>query len=231
VAGVTGPDGPSHHGMWNLALLGVVPGIRIAAPRDADTLVEGFEEALAVQGPTALRFPKASLGDPVPALRRSGRIDLLHEPPVGADDDVLVVSVGVMAAPAVAAAERLADEGIGCTVVDPRWVLPVDDDLLEMAARHRCVVTVEDGVREGGIGSRIALALGSRGVDVPVRCLGLPSDYLGHGSRAALLEELGLDDRGIADSCRAAHQAVSPDARAFRLVQGASARSVSGSTG
>jgi 1-deoxy-D-xylulose-5-phosphate synthase len=238
-AGVTGPDGPSHHGMWDLALLGVVPGIRIAAPRDADTLVEGFEEALDVPGPTALRFPKASLGKPVPAVRRTGSIDILHEPHDDAGDDLLVVAVGVMAGPAVAAAERLAAEGIGCTVVDPRWVLPVDDDLLEMAAAHRCVVTVEDGVRDGGVGSRIALALGSRGVDVPVRCLGLPSDYLAHGNRADLLDELGLDVSGIAASCRAAHQAVAPDARAFRLVQGASkvtsqgasVRSVSGSTG
>ena len=230
-AGVTGPDGPSHHGMWDLALLGVVPGIRIAAPRDARTLVEGFEEALDVQGPTALRFPKAALGEPVPAVRRAGRVDVLHEASDETERDVLVVAVGVMASAAVAAAELLADEGIACTVVDPRWVLPVDDELLRLAAAHRCVVTVEDGVRDGGIGSRIAVTMGSRGLDVPVRCLGLPSDYLDHGSRAELLEELGLGVRGIADSCHAAFRAVSPDERALRLVRGASARSVSGSTG
>ena len=227
-AGVTGPDGPSHHGMWDLALLGVVPGIRVAAPRDAQTLVEGFGEALDVSGPTVLRFPKAALGAPLPALRRQDGLDVLHET---TEQHVLIVAVGVMAAPAVAAAERLAEEGISCTVVDPRWVLPVSEPLLELAAAHRTVVTVEDGVRDGGVGSRLATELGSRGVDVPVRCLGLPTEYLAHGTRAALLEQLGLGVAGVAEAVRSAHRAVTPDGRTFRLVPGAQEDSASRGTG
>jgi 1-deoxy-D-xylulose-5-phosphate synthase len=231
-AGVTGPDGPSHHGMWDLALLGVVPGIRVAAPRDAQTLVEGFGEALDVSGPTVLRFPKAALGEPVPALRRSDGLDVLHE---SGDQQVLIVAVGVMATPAVAAAERLAEEGIACTVVDPRWVLPVSEPLLDLAAAHHTVLTVEDGVRDGGVGSRLATELGSRGVDVPVRCLGLPTEYLTHGNRAALLEQLGLGVEGIAAAARSAHRAMSPDGRTdgrtFRLVSNRSDESPSRSTG
>ena len=227
-AGVTGPDGPSHHGMWDLALLGVVPGIRVAAPRDAQTLVEGFGEALDVSGPTVLRFPKAALGEPVPAVRRIESLDVLHE---SGDQQVLIMAVGVMAAPAVAAAERLAEEGIACTVVDPRWVLPVSEPLLELAAAHRTVLTVEDGVRDGGVGSRLATELGSRGVGVPVRCLGLPTEYLTHGSRAALLEQLGLGVEGIAAAARSAHRAVSPDGRTFRLVSNSRDESASRSTG
>ncbi len=234
-AGVTGPDGPSHHGMWDMALLGIVPGIRIAAPRDADTLVEGFAEALDVQGPTALRFPKASLGAPLPALRRHDGLDILHEGPDEGGKHLLLVAVGVMAAPAVAAAERLAEEGIDCTVVDPRWVLPISDSLLELARSHRAVVTVEDGVRDGGVGSRLSTALGDLGVDLPVRCLGLPSSYLAHGNRADLLEELGLGVDGIAESSRDVHRTISPDGRGLRVVRGGSrvdtARSASGSTG
>ena len=230
-AGVTGPDGPSHHGIWDLALLSVVPGIRIAAPRDADSLVEELRDAVDVPGPTALRFPKAALAEPLRAVRRTDGVDILCEGPEDGDKHLLLVAVGVMAAPAVAAARRLAEQGIACTVVDPRWVVPVGEPLIELAAAHRAVVTVEDGVRDGGVGSRLATELGGRGIDVPVRCLGLPSEYLPHGKRAELLGQLGLDAQGITESCLAVHRAVSPDERAFRLVKGAPAGTASRSTG
>jgi 1-deoxy-D-xylulose-5-phosphate synthase len=199
-AGVTGPDGPSHHGMWDLALLGMVPGIRIAAPRDPLTLVEELGEAVAVEGPTVLRFPKARLSGAVPALRRIGQTDVLRE----GTGEVLLVAVGVLAGAVLDAADLLADEGIEATVVDPRWVVPVDDAVVEVAAEHRLVVTVEDGLRVGGVGSQLAARLSADGVDVPLRSLGLPSRYLPHGNRADILAEHGLDAAGVAAAVRTA---------------------------
>jgi 1-deoxy-D-xylulose-5-phosphate synthase len=198
-AGVTGPDGASHHGLWDLALLGLVPGMRVAAPRDATTLVDELTEAVDVAGPTALRFPKARVEDPLPAIRRSGDVDVLRDEPA---DDVLLVSVGAMARAVTDAAEMLAGERIACTVVDPRWVLPVSDALVDLAADHRLVVTVEDGVRVGGVGSHLAAALRERGVEVPLRCLGLPTRFLPHGGRTELLAAHGLDAAGVAAAVR-----------------------------
>ncbi|HET7385453.1 MAG TPA: 1-deoxy-D-xylulose-5-phosphate synthase [Nocardioidaceae bacterium] len=197
-AGVTGPDGPSHHGMWDLALLGIVPGIRVAAPRDAGTLAEELGEAVDVAGPTALRFPKAKLGAPVPAVRRSAGLDVLREADPTDAGDVLLVSVGALAPDVLGAADMLAAEGVDCTVVDPRWVLPIGDALVDLAAAHRLVVTVEDGIRDSGVGSRLARRVSDAGAETPVVCLGLDTTYLAHGTRADLLREQGLDASGIA---------------------------------
>jgi 1-deoxy-D-xylulose-5-phosphate synthase len=195
-AGVTGPDGPSHHGMWDLAALGVVPGLRLAAPRDAGTLREELREAVEVtDGPTVLRFPKASLGDDIPALHRIGGVDLLRRPE---RPDILLVSVGVLAGAALAAADELAALGHRVTVVDPRWVRPAPPVLAELAAEHRLVVTVEDGVREGGAGAAVAALLADTGVEVPVTVLGLPREFLPHAGRGSLLGRYGLDATGIA---------------------------------
>ncbi|MGH3447285.1 MAG: 1-deoxy-D-xylulose-5-phosphate synthase [Nocardioidaceae bacterium] len=215
-AGITGPDGPSHHGMWDLAMLGIVPGMRVAAPRDADTLSEELGEAVSTNsGPTALRFPKAPLGDPVTAVERLGGVDLLRAPD---RPDVLLVSVGVLAASALEAAAELEAEGVHCTVVDPRWVLPVPTALSHLAASHRLVVTVEDGVRYGGVGSRLAAQLAESDVDVPVRCFGLPSEYIPHGGRAELLAKYGLDAAGITESVRAASSSLARSRRRLQLV-------------
>ncbi|RKF26379.1 1-deoxy-D-xylulose-5-phosphate synthase [Micromonospora globbae] len=194
-AGITGPDGPSHHGMWDLALLGAVPGLRVAAPRDEATLREELREAVADQdGPTVLRFPKARVGDEIPALYRTGGIDVLR---TAAAAPVLLVAVGAMAAPALHAADLLAEAGVECTVVDPRWVRPVNPALTAFAADHALVVTVEDGIRDGGVGSAVALALADAAVGAPVRALGLPTAFIPHGERAGLLAEHGLDPPGI----------------------------------
>ncbi len=196
-AGVTGPDGPSHHGMWDLTLGAMVPGLRLAAPRDAATLAEEFAEALQVDdGPTVLRYPKGPAPTAIPALRRVGPIDVLAEPPVDADRDVLLVAVGGFAGIGIEVADRLADQGIGVTVVDPRWVLPVPAELGELAARHRLVVTVEDGGRSGGVGAAVSDAL--RPASVPVRVFALPQEFLPAGSRTELLVELGLTTQAIA---------------------------------
>ena len=194
-AGVTGEDGPSHNGMWDLALLGMVPGLRIAAPRDGTRLREQLREAVDwADGPTVLRYPKTALGEDVPALRRVGGVDVLREPVHGGvtDADVLLVSVGAMAQDALEVADRVATEGFGATVADPRWVSPVDPGLLELAARHRLVVTLEDGNRVGGVGSRLSQALRDAGIDVPTRDIGIPPRFLDHGTVAEVRAEIGL---------------------------------------
>ncbi|MCT2583967.1 1-deoxy-D-xylulose-5-phosphate synthase [Actinophytocola sp. S1-96] len=198
-AGITGPDGASHHGMWDLSILGAVPGIRIAAPRDAGTLSEELSEAVAVSdGPTVLRFPKASVGADIPALERRGVVDVLRHPAADESADVLLVTVGAFAELGLAAAERLADQGIGVTVVDPRWVLPVPAELVALAAGHRLVVTVEDGGRHGGFGWALAAALRDADVDTPLRDLGVPQEFHGQGTRAEVLVRLGLTAQQVA---------------------------------
>jgi len=198
-AGITGSDGASHNGMWDLSVLGIVPGIRVAAPRDAATLREELREAVAVDdGPTALRFAKGAVIESVPALDRVGGVDVLRRPDPGDGDDVLLVGVGAFAALTVEAAERLADQGIGVTVVDPRWVVPVPAALIEMAAAHRLVVTVEDGGRHGGFGWSLAAALRDAEVDTVLRDLGVPQRFLDHGSRTEVLAEVGLTAQDVA---------------------------------
>ncbi|GAB3407343.1 1-deoxy-D-xylulose-5-phosphate synthase [Schumannella luteola] len=196
-AGVTGPDGPSHHGMWDLAVLQAIPGIRIAAPRDATRLREELAEAVAVDdGPTVLRFSKGSVGSEYDAVRRTDDgVDVLREAP---HRDVLLVAVGPMAKLAMTVAERLAAQGIGATVVDPRWVVPVPASVIELAAQHRLVVSIEDGIRVGGIGTRIRQDLRAAGVDTAVDELGLPDEFLDHASRDQILEQVGLTDQAIA---------------------------------
>ncbi|WP_175409847.1 1-deoxy-D-xylulose-5-phosphate synthase [Streptomyces sp. TRM64462] len=205
-AGVTGVDGPSHNGMWDLSVLQVVPGLRIAAPRDAAQLRAQLREAVDVaDAPTVLRFPKEAVGPPVPALGRAGGMDVLHEP--GDADgmpDVLLVAVGVMAPVCVRAARLLAERGIGCTVVDPRWVKPVDEALAPLAARHRLVAVVEDNVRAGGVGAATGQALRDAGVDVPLRTFGIPERFLGHAKRGEVLADIGLTPASVAAGVMAA---------------------------
>jgi 1-deoxy-D-xylulose-5-phosphate synthase len=195
-AGVTGDDGASHNGMWDMSILQVVPGLRLAAPRDATTLVDLLDEALAVDdAPTVVRFPKGVVGPDLPALDRVGGCDVLVR---SGDRDVLLVAVGSMAACGVDAARRLAAQGVGVTVVDPRWVKPVDPALVELARDHRLVVTVEDNGRVGGVGTAIAQELRDAGVIAPVRDFGLPQRFLDHAKRPAILAEVGLTGQDLA---------------------------------
>jgi 1-deoxy-D-xylulose-5-phosphate synthase len=195
-AGVTGTDGASHNGMWDMSILSVVPGLRLAAPRDGATLRQALREAVDVtDGPTVLRFPKGSLPTDVPALERRGPVDVLRR----ADrPEVLLVAVGSMVPICLAAAERAADHGIDVTVVDPRWVQPVPDELVALAAGHRLVVTVEDCGRAGGVGAALTRELQDRDLDVPVRTLGLPQEFLEHGSRGQVLADVGLTEQDVA---------------------------------
>jgi 1-deoxy-D-xylulose-5-phosphate synthase len=195
-AGVTGEDGASHHGMWDLSLFGIVPGMRVAAPRDAMRLAELFREAVAHEsGPTALRFPKAAVGADIAAVDHVGNMDILRR---DESSDVLVISVGALAPLCLDVAERVAAQGLGVTVVDPRWVLPVDDGLPALCSAHELVVVVEDGVVAGGIGAAVSLALRSRGIDVPVCAIALPQQFLMQGRRADVLAGAGLSAQEVA---------------------------------
>ena len=212
-AGVTGPDGASHHGMWDMSVLQVVPGLRLAAPRDAESLRAELREALDVDdAPTVLRLPKATVGDPVEAVGRVGGMDVLREgraareangrtgagSSAGPRGDALLVAVGTMAGVCLEAAALLAERGIAATVVDPRWVKPVDPALPALAERHRVVTVVEDNGRTGGVGSVVAEALRDAGADVPLCSLGLPQRFLPHGTREEILAEAGLTPAGVA---------------------------------
>ncbi len=196
-AGITGPDGASHHGIWDLAMLQVVPGIHIAAPRDATRLREEFAEAMAIDdAPTVIRYPKGAVGEDIPAVRRTkDGVDVLRE---AAHKDVLIVAIGSFARTALEVADRLAQQGIGATVVDPRWVVPVPGSIVELARDHRLVISLEDGVRVAGIGTRIRQDLRSAGVDTAVDELGLPDEFIEHATREEILEDAGLTSAAIA---------------------------------
>jgi 1-deoxy-D-xylulose-5-phosphate synthase len=195
-AGITGPDGASHHGMWDLAILGLVPGMRVAAPRDATRLRALLNEAVDDErGPTAVRFPKASVETDIAEIDQIGGMDVLRR---DEDSAVLIVAVGPQAALALDVAERLAAQGVGSTVVDPRWVLPVDAALPALAAAHEQVVVIEDGVVAGGVGIAISRELRARGIEVPLRQVALPQDFIPHGERGPVLAECGLSAQEIA---------------------------------
>ncbi|MET1034106.1 MAG: 1-deoxy-D-xylulose-5-phosphate synthase [Arthrobacter sp.] len=199
-AGVTGPDGPSHHGMWDLSLLQIVPGLHLAAPRDATRLREELREAVAVSdAPTVLRFSKGSVGAEIEAVERlHDGVDILARHGDGEERDVLIVAVGSMADMALDVAGRLADQGVTSTVVDPRWVLPVPRSIIGLAARHRIVVSIEDGVKAGGVGSRIRQEMRAAGVDTALNEVGLPVEFLQHGSRNQVLARVGVTAPRIA---------------------------------
>ncbi|GAA2890523.1 1-deoxy-D-xylulose-5-phosphate synthase [Microbacterium esteraromaticum] len=198
-AGVTGPDGPSHHGVWDLAMLQMVPGIRIAAPRDAERLHEALTEAVAIDdAPTVIRYPKGEVPDTMVAVERlSDGTDVLAR---SDDEDVLIVAIGSFAEMAVEIAQRLRERGIGATVIDPRWAVPVQPSVVSLAARHRLVITIEDGIRVGGIGTRVRQVLREAGIDTGVDELGVPDQFLQHASREQILEDAGLSvDKITAD--------------------------------
>ncbi len=192
-AGITGEDGPSHNGMWDMAILGVVPGLRIAAPRDEDTLRQLLREAVDIDdGPSLLRFPKTPLGDPLPARRRVGQFDVLAESNLDEPVDVLLIAVGATAADVVEASTAVQRAGYTTRVVEPRWVNPIDPAVCGLADAAGLVVTVEDGVVAGGVGARISQVLRDTGRDVPTREIGIPVRFLEHGNVAGVKAAVGL---------------------------------------
>src|SRR6476619_6926581 len=197
-AGVTGDDGASHNGMWDMSILQVVPGLRLAAPRDATRLRELLHEAVRVDdAPTVVRFPKGPPSGDLEPVGRAGGCDVLVR---NGAKDVLIVGIGSMAATSVEVAERLVAQGIGVTVVAPRWVKPVDPALVELARQHRLVVSVEDNGIVGGCGSVLLQTLNEQRVETSVRLHGIPQEFLGHAKRGVILERIGLTAQTLARS-------------------------------
>ncbi|WP_427008030.1 1-deoxy-D-xylulose-5-phosphate synthase [Pseudarthrobacter sp. H2] len=199
-AGVTGPDGPSHHGMWDMAMVQIVPGLHLAAPRDATRLREELREAVAIEdAPSVIRYSKGSVGAEVEAIERlRDGVDVLARRPAGStENDVLIISVGAMSELALDVANRLGAQGISSTVVDPRWLLPVRKSIIALASHHRLVICIEDGVRAGGVGSRIRQEMRAAGVDTALNEVGLPVEFLDHGTRSQVLERVGLTAQRI----------------------------------
>ncbi|HEY3880480.1 MAG TPA: 1-deoxy-D-xylulose-5-phosphate synthase [Trebonia sp.] len=198
-AGVTGPDGASHNGMWDGSILQVVPGLRVAAPRDGSRIAELLNEAVEVtDGPTVVRWPKGTVGAEAEAVGTIGRMDVLARPAPGLGKDVLLLGAGPMAVTCVEVAKRLSDHGIGVTVVDPRWTKPVDEAVAGEARLHRLVAVVEDNGRAGGFGDAVARLLRDHDVDMPVKTFGLAQEFLDHGSRDEILEHAGLTPQHLA---------------------------------
>jgi 1-deoxy-D-xylulose-5-phosphate synthase len=206
---VTGDDGPSHNGMWDLSILQLIPGMRVAVPRDGARVRELLREAVAVDdGPTALRFPKGPVAADVEAIDSLGGMDVLARHDGGNGTRVLLVAAGAMATPAIEVGERLAAQGIGATVVDPRWVKPLDPALVPAAAQHSMVAVVEDNGRVGAVGDAVARLLRDSAVDTPVRTFGIPQEFLQHAKRAMILEDLGLTPQALARDIIAAVSSV-----------------------
>ena len=195
-AGITGDDGPSHHGIWDMALTGIVPTLHLAAPRDSARLKEVLREAISISdAPSVIRFPKGAVPADIPAFERRDGIDVLYR---GESADVLLISVGAMATMAVEAASQAYREGVGVTVIDPRWVKPLPKSLITMADRYKSVVVVEDGIAHGGIASALSEMFRSAGLDTPIHSIGVPLTFIEHSKRAEILSDLGITSQNIA---------------------------------
>ena len=194
-AGITGDDGPSHHGIWDLAVTGLVPTMHVAAPRDAARLRETLREAVAINdAPTAVRFPKGAVQGDIPAFERRDGVDVLYR---GESADVLLVSIGSMAAIAVEAASQAYREGVGVTVIDPRWVKPLPASLISMVERYKSVVVLEDGIKHGGIASAISEQCREAGLNIAIHSIGVPLKFIEHSKRSEILEDLGITAQKI----------------------------------
>ena len=197
-AGVTGDDGPSHNGIWDLALTGIVPTLHVAAPRDGARVRETLREAIDISdAPTLLRFPKGAVNTDIPAFERRDGVDVLYR---GESADILLVSIGAFAAMAVEAAGQAYREGVGVTVIDPRWVKPLPKSLITMAQRYKSVVVLEDGIKHGGIASTISELFRDAGLSVPVHSIGVPLAFIEHSKRAEVLQDLGITVQNITRS-------------------------------
>jgi 1-deoxy-D-xylulose-5-phosphate synthase len=195
-AGVTGDDGPSHHGIWDLALTGIIPTLEVAAPRDGSRLRQALREAVDINDrPTLIRFPKGAVQSDIPAFETRDGVDILYR---GESADVLLVSVGSMAAIAVEAASQAYREGVGVTVVDPRWVKPLPQSLITMARRYKSVVVLEDGIRHGGIASSLSEMFRDARLEIAIHSIGVPLEFIEHSKRAEILEDLGITAQKIA---------------------------------
>ena len=195
-SGITGDDGPSHHGIWDLALTSIVPGIRVAAPRDGQRLRELLAEAVEINdGPSVIRFPKGQVASELRAFERRDGIDVLYR---GESADVLLIAVGAMAHLAVEAASIAYQEGVGVTVVDPRWVDPLPAHLVTMAGRFSEVVVLEDGIEGRGVATTFEMLMRESGSMRTIHSIGVPQRYIEHSKRGEILADIGLTSGAVA---------------------------------
>lgn len=189
-AGVTGSDGPSHNGMWDMSICSIVPGLRLGAPRDGRQVAVQLREAVSVDdAPTVIRFPKGDVAEPLKALRTDGEIDVLHD---AENPDVIIIGVGAMCATALQVADKLEAQGHSTIVIDPRWVLPVSGDVVRMARSAQHVVVIEDNLVTSGIGTAVTYALAEAEVPARVHTFGIPKEYPEQASRGQVFEAVGL---------------------------------------
>lgn len=195
-AGITGDDGPSHHGIWDLAITGIVPTAHVAAPRDGVRLRELLRECVSItNAPSIMRFPKGAVAAELPAFERRDGIDILYR---GESADILLISVGAMASIAVDAAAQAYREGVGVTVVDPRWIKPLPATaLLSMAQRYSRIVVLEDGIKHAGVASSISELLRENNITMPLHSIGVPLEFIEHSKRAEILEDLGITVQNV----------------------------------
>jgi 1-deoxy-D-xylulose-5-phosphate synthase len=195
-AGITGDDGPSHHGIWDIAITGIVPTAHVAAPRDGVRLRELLRECVSItNAPSIMRFPKGAVAAELPAFERRDGIDILYR---GESTDILLLSVGAMASIAVDAAAQAYREGVGVTVVDPRWIKPLPATaLLSMAQRYSRIVVLEDGIKHAGVASSISELLRENNINMPLHSIGVPLEFIEHSKRAEILEDLGITVQNV----------------------------------
>ena len=194
-AGITGDDGPSHHGIWDLALTGIVPNMHVGAPRDGARLKEILRACVEISNaPSMLRFPKGAVPADIPALERIDGIDILHR---GATPQVLMISIGSMAGMAIEVAQLAKSKSIEVTVVDPLWVKPIPNSLLKMCAEYSTVVVMEDGIKHAGIASTISEALRDAGIDCSLHSIGVPLEFIEHSKRAEILNDIEITPDAI----------------------------------
>jgi 1-deoxy-D-xylulose-5-phosphate synthase len=189
-SGITGDDGPSHHGIWDLALTGIVPNMHVGAPRDGARLKEILRECVAIENaPSMVRFPKGAIPSDIPALERVAGVDVLHR---GATQQVLLISVGSMASMALEVALLAQQQSVEITVVDPLWVKPISPAVIAMCSDYSTVVVMEDGIKHGGIASTISEALREAGIDCALHSIGIPLEFIEHSKRNEILEDLEI---------------------------------------
>ena len=189
-SGITGDDGPSHHGIWDLALTGIVPNMHVGAPRDGARLKEILRDCVAIENaPSMLRFPKGAIPSDIPALERVTGVDILHR---GAAKQVLLISVGSMASMALEVALLAQKQSLEITVVDPLWVKPISPAVIAMCSDYSTVSVMEDGIKHGGIASTISEALREAGIDCALHSIGIPLEFIEHSKRNEILDDLDI---------------------------------------
>lgn len=198
-SGVTGDDGASHNGMWDLSLAAMIPGIKVAVPRDETRMREALREAVATPSPTIVRYPKGPVPEDLPTLRKIGSVDVIYERVVDGEAPIVMYGLGPMAHTVVAAAKAMSHSVL---VVDTTWALPINEDLVHIFGNAVGGVVLEDGLVDGGVGSELNRALHAAGMSMRVESLGISKEFISHDKRDAVLASQGMDVEDVIEAAR-----------------------------